>query len=109
MKVKIKARPYGLCEFYELAAKEYIKEIFNGDIEAVDFSEYNFDCRKINIAQNIQDKFYEHYTKCVRDADKKMRDSDIRIGITMLLAMSGPKVDENLLDDEVEIFDGFIC
>jgi hypothetical protein len=31
------------------------------------------------------------------------------MAITMTLAISGPKIDENLADDEVEVFDGFIC
>lgn len=109
MKVKIKTRPCGLTEFYVEAAKAYIKEIFNGNVEAIDFSAYKFDCRQINISNAMQDKFYEHYEKCIRKADNKMLGVDIRINITMLLAMSGPKVDENLDDDEVEIFEGFIC
>jgi hypothetical protein len=109
MKIKIKARPCGLMELYETAAKEYIKEIFNGEIAAVDFSEYKFDCSRINVANNIQDILYEYYTVIAKKEDDTISHSDIKIGITMLLVMSGPKVDKNLANDEVEIFEGFIC
>ena len=109
MKIKIKARPCGLMELYETAAKEYINKLYDGSIEAVDFSEYKFDCRKINVANNIQNMLYEYYTKLAKEQDCKLYDSEIKTGITILLAMSGPKVDYNLVDNEVEIFNGFIC
>lgn len=109
MKIKIKARPCGLMELYETAAKEYINQLYNSRVEAVDFSEYKFDCRNINISNNIQDMLYEYYTEFAKEQDNTLSNSDINIGITMLLVMSGPKVDKNLADNEVEIFEGFIC
>lgn len=66
-----------------------------------------YDCRKINIASNIQDGIYERYMELGRA--QNMAECDVRIDITMLLAVSGPKVNENLADNEVEVFDGFIC
>lgn len=102
-------KPCSLVALYEIAAKEYVHKLFNGYVEAVDFNEYKFDCRKIDVAKNIQDMFYEYYAKMAREEDDCLTDNDIKIGITMLLAMSGPKVDENLADNEVEIFEGFIC
>ena len=109
MKVKIKARPCGLMELYEAAAKEYINQLYDGRIKAIDFSEYKFDCRNINVSNNIQDMLYTYYTELAKEQNDTLSNSDIKIGITMLFAMSGPKVDENLEDDEVEIFEGFIC
>ena len=109
MKLKLNiTEPCGLLELYELAAREYIHNIFNGAVKAVDFSEYKFDCRKIDVANNIQDMFYEYYTNLAKGENNSLTDNDIRIGITMLLAMSGPKVNEDLADNEVEIFDGFL-
>lgn len=91
--------PYSLIDLYQLIARE---------IKA-DATEVNFDCRKINIAANIQDKLYEYYAKVAREIDPDINENDIKIGITMLLAMSGPKIDGTLKANEVEVFDGFIC
>lgn len=71
-------------------------------------SELKYDCRKINIAENIQDNFYEYYTKYAKETQPELTDNDIKTGITMLLLMSGPKVDNALKANEVEIFDDFI-
>ena len=100
MKIKIAPRKCGVVELFDSIARQM------GYINA---DELNYDCRKINVAKNIQDMFYEFYTQLTKEADDTMPDSDIKVGITMLLAMSGPKVDKNLADDEVEIFEGFIC
>ena len=108
MKIKVQNKNYGLTELYTLVAKEYIRKTFNGDVVAVDFSEYEFDCRCINVAPNIQDGFYRSYMKILEETTPTMSKVDMRMGITMLLAMNGPKVDTNLDYDEVEVFDGFI-
>lgn len=100
MKIKIAPQQCGIVQLFDTVARE---------IGYRNTSELNYDCRKINVAKNIQDMFYEFYTQLVRKADSKMPDSDIQVGITMTLAMSGPKVDETLADNEVEIFEGFIC
>jgi hypothetical protein len=109
MKLKLNiTEPCGLTALYELAAKEHIHQLFDGKIEAVDFSEYKFDCTKIDVANNIQDMFYEYYTDLEKGKNNSRTDNDIRIGITMILAIYGPKVNEDLADNEVEIFDGFL-
>jgi phage gp16-like protein len=100
MKIKIAPRKCGVVELFDSIARQ---------MGYKNASELNYDCTKINVAKNIQDMFYEFYTQLTKEADNTISDSDIRIGITMLLAMSGPKVDENLAENEVEIFEGFIC
>lgn len=92
-------KPCGITELYEAAAKE---------MGYTDTVEIKFDCTKINVAENIQDGFYECYAKHARETNPNLSDNDIRIGTTMLLAMSGPKVDNSLKVNEVEIFKGFI-
>lgn len=92
-------KPCGITELYETAAKE---------MGYTDTSEMKFDCTKINIAENIQDNLYEYYKTKARETDPYLSDNDIKVGTTMLLAMSGPKVDDSLKANEVEIFKGFI-
>lgn len=98
MKVKVPNKNYGIVELFDAIATEM-------GFVAVQNLEY--DCCKVNIAKNIQDGIYEKYLELGRE--QKLADSDVRAGITMLLACSGPKVDENLADNEVEVFEGFIC
>lgn len=98
MKLKVPRKNYNITELYDAVAMA----MGYGDV-----SNLLYDCREINIAQNIQDGIYEKYMDAARE--DQMTESDARVGITMLLAISGPKVDENLADDEVEVFDGFIC
>jgi hypothetical protein len=57
-----------------------------------------FDCRCINIGNNIQEHWFELYKE--KGADK--------VEVAMLLVMSGPKVDPMLAKNEVEIFEGFL-
>ena len=98
MKVKVPNKNYGIVELFDAIATEM-------GFVAVQNLEY--DCCKVNIAKNMQDGIYEKYLELGRE--QKLADSDVRAGITMLLACSGPKVDENLTDNEVEVFEGFIC
>jgi hypothetical protein len=97
MKIKVEKEKYSIVELYEAVAKE---------MGYTNTKELQFDCRKINVAHNIQDGFYAHYTA---SADPDISENDLQMAITVTLAISGPKVDENLADDEVEVFDGFIC
>ena len=71
--------------------------------------ELHYDCTKINVAPNIQDNFYEYYAEYAKQMSPNLPESEINVSITMLLAMSGPKVDKDLKANEVEVFDGFIC
>ena len=97
-KILISIPPCSLVEFYNAVATE---------MGCTDTRELHYDCTKINIAANIQEDFYEYYAKVARETDPTLSESDIRVGTTMLLAMSGPKVDKSLKANEVEIFDGF--
>ena len=100
MKVKVPNQPYGLIEYYNAVAM---------DMGYTDTSELNYDCRHINVSANIQDRFYEYYTKLARETTPNANMTDVRTSITMILAINGPKVDETLADNEIEIFQGFIC
>lgn len=97
MKLLISPDKYdGLAEFYEAVATE---------MGYNDTSEIKYDCRKINVAENIQDGFFAYYKEAYPD----LSESDLNIRVGMLLVRSGPKVDKTLKANEVEIFDGFIC
>jgi hypothetical protein len=98
MKLKVPNKNYGITELYDAVAS------LMGHNNA---GELEYDCRKVNVAKNIQDGIYEKYLELGRE--QKISESDIRVGVTILLACSGPKVDENLADYEVEVFDGFVC
>ena len=65
----------------------------------------NYDCRHINVANNIQDGFFVYYREQNHNADE----TSFKVWMSMMLLNYGPKVDETLADDEVEVFDGFIC
>ena len=93
-------KPCDITELYEAAAKE---------MGYTDTSEIKFDCTKINVAENIQDGFYDYYLALIRENDIYSHENEARADITMLLVMSGPKVDSDLKANEVEIFEGFIC
>lgn len=100
MKLTVNSTPCALTEFYDSVARE---------MGYTDLSEIRYDCTKIDIAENIQDGFYEYYAAIARETTQALSDSDITTGITMLLVMSGPKVNKDLKANEVEVFDGFIC
>ena len=100
MKMLISIEPAcSLLDFYDAVAKGTGR--FNT-------SKLQYDCTKINIANNIQDDFYKYYTTLARETNPELSENDIRASITILLAISGPKVDKTLKANEVEIFDGFI-
>ena len=98
MKLTIPENNYGVVELFDAVAKA---------MGYADVSKLEYDCCKVNVAKNIQDGIYERYMELGRE--EKLPEEDVRASITMLLLMSGPKVDENLADNEVEVFDGFIC
>lgn len=64
----------------------------------VENSDTAYDCSKICIAQNIQDKCYEYYEKLGNDSTS----------IAMHLCLSGPKVEKTLKDNQVSIEAGYI-
>lgn len=99
MKLTVPQKNYSIIELYEAVAKE---------MGYASTKDIQFDCRKINVAKNIQDGFYAYYTELDKAIDPSASETDIQAVITMLLAISGPKVDEDLANDKVEVFDGFI-
>ena len=100
MKILISNAPCGLTEFYDEVAREMGYD---------DPSELHYNCTKINVAENIQNNFYEYYLALIRENDIYSHENEARADITLLLVMSGPKVDQTLKTNEVEVFDGFIC
>lgn len=93
MKLKVPNKNYGVTELYDTVAALMGK------------TNTNYDCRHINVAPNIQDGFFAYY----REANPNISESDFKNSMAMLLVCYGPKVNETLQDDEVEVFDGFIC
>lgn len=79
----------GITKLYERAAE------LTG---AVVGPEDKFDCRYIEIAENIQDKFFEYY-----EANGYGNDD-----IMTLLLMVGPKVNPELNRNEVIVQDNFV-
>lgn len=60
-RILISIEPFcGLSDFYDTVAK---------GIGHFNTSKLHYDCRKINIAENIQDKFYEYYAQQARETD----------------------------------------
>lgn len=100
MKLKIPSKNYNLVEFYERVATEMGYLIPD---------KLQFDCCKINVAANIQDGFYACYREVIKEKEPNASELDIMTGITMILAQCGPKVDNTLHDNEIEVFEGFIC
>lgn len=56
-----------------------------------------YDCRKVNVAKNIQENIFDYY--------KKLGTSASDMG--MLWICYGPKVNEDLKQDEVELEEGW--
>ena len=99
MKFEIKMPPCTIVELFDAVAKE---------MGYADTSEIKYDCTKINVASNIQDGFYTAYGRLLRESDPNIPYANMTIGITMYLAISGPKVNNTLKENEIEVFDGFI-
>lgn len=95
MKITVSENKYGVVEFYDAIARQLGKNP----------EKCSYDCRKINVARNIQDGFFEHYKE--QDAGNT-KESALMNQIALLLLNYGPKVDEALNDNEAELFDGFI-
>lgn len=95
MKLKVASKHYGLTELYDTIA---------GAMGHHDTTQLNYDCRKINVAPNIQEGFFAHYKATMPG----MSETDLKMNVCMMLLNYGPKTDEELEENEVEIFDGFI-
>lgn len=100
MKITMENKPYSIVSLFDAVAME-MGYLTTGKLK--------YDCRNINVASNVQDSFYDYYTALAMEEDPNASETDIRISITMLLAIAGPKVDASLEDNEVEVFEGFVC
>ncbi len=65
----------------------------------IETSNTRYDCTKISIAKNIQDKCFEYHERLGNDT----------ASIAMNFCMSGPKVDNTLKDNHISIETGYIC
>ena len=66
-----------------------------------------YDCTKICVAGNIQDAWYEYYTKQIKQKYATVPEQQIKTEITMMLAICGAKVDRELSDGEAMVLQGF--
>ena len=96
MRIIVPKRNYSVVELYDTVAKTM-------GYKYVDRLTYN--CTKINVAPNIQEGFFEHYKKTSPQASE----TELKMGVSMILLNYGPKTNEALKDYEVEVLDGFIC
>jgi hypothetical protein len=83
---------------YETSLGKFYTNVANS-LGHKESSTTQYDCRKIEISENIQSKWYQLWAEQF-DATP--------IQITQLLLMSGPKVNPDLKDDEVLIYEDFI-
>lgn len=95
MKLVVPQKNYSITELYDTVANLMGK----GNLDN------NYDCRHIDVASNIQDGFFA----CYREMNPDLSELDFRMSMTMMLLQYGPKVDETLKANEVEVFDGFLC
>ena len=95
MKLKVPSKNYGVTELYDTVASFMGKET----------EKLNYDPCNINVAMNIQEGFFKRY----REENQDLSEGDFNMSMALMLLNYGPKVDESLADDEVEVFDGFIC
>lgn len=100
MKLTIPKGNYSITNLYDTVATE---------MGYTNTTELEYDCTEINIAENIQDGIYQYYSDYAKEVGSTSSETDIRTATTMILAISGPKVDKELRENEVEVFEGFIC
>lgn len=96
MRLKIPKKNYGVTELYAAVAKT---------MGYKDLSPLHFDCREINVSLSIQDGIFAYY----KENNPDMSETDLKMGVAMLMLSYGPKTDESLADYEVEVSDKFIC
>jgi len=78
-----------------------------GKLLGVEAPPTRYDCTKILIARNIQDAFYKTYEELHPEEFAK-DPNEFQTQVAMLLCQGGPKVEDKLLDNMVEIQEGFI-
>ena len=95
MKLKIPNKHYGVTELYDTIATA---------MGHTNVSKLRYDCKKINVARNIQENFFKYYKETIPHSSEM----DLRMSVSMILLNYGPKTDSALADYEVEVFNGFI-
>lgn len=88
---------YKLTSLYEAVAAQMGEDPQNDNIR--------YDCRKINVAQNIMDKMRDSAIQTFAD---RANERDIVYEFNMMWCLSGPKAVDYLNDNEVEVEEGFI-
>lgn len=96
MKIRVPEKIYGVTELYDTVATT---------MGYKNLSNLHYDCREINVAMNIQENFFAYY----REQNPQLSETDLNLGVAMLLLDYGPKTDETLSAYEVEVSDKFIC
>lgn len=96
MRFIVKESKCSITDFYN----EVARQMGYGDTSAL-----KYDCRNITVAPNIQENFFEYY----REINPGLPESDVRLATAMALIQCGPKVDDTLKANEVEVYYGFIC
>ena len=67
-----------------------------------------FDCRKLDVAGNIQDEWIRYYHDRTQAEHPNLSEYDINQNIMSLLLNCGAKVSPMLSDNEVLIYPGFL-
>ena len=96
MKVIVPERNYSITGLYDMVATI---------MGYRDVSTLHYDCREINVASNIQEGFFDYY----KEQNPELSETELKMGVSMILLNYGPKTNEALKDYEVEVLDGFIC
>lgn len=81
----------GIVPFYTKVAEEFSLNVAEDSI---------FDCRKIIVADNIMQQWFSQF--------EEEHGKSAGGNLSCYLCISGPKKDEELGEDEVEIQDGFL-
>lgn len=96
MKIIVPKRNYSVVGLYDAVATAMGHKHLN---------KLTYNCTKINVAPNIQEGFFAHY----KETSPQASETELKMGVSMILLNYGPKTDETLKDYEVEVMDGFIC
>lgn len=94
MTIFIPNKNYEITELYDTVAT----------LLGNDSTTCRYDCRKIEIAKNLQQNIYNHYL----DSNPQKPKYEVELSVTMMLACLGPRVNYNLKDNQVYVEQGFI-
>ena len=96
---------------HEMLAVKNLAGLYDAIAEKLGFDildeSLRYDCRKICISKEMQQMLYESYEAMYPEQFQRDR-RGAKLSVTMLLATSGPKVNQELDADMVEIEEGFL-